>query len=89
MRQYTFNYVNQLTLVAIGISDDSLFDFGVSVSALSTNEWATVKMGTNIAIGTLLITTFFYVTIKKLIKALRKRGHTQLEEEVDDSDQQE
>jgi len=56
------------------------------VSALSTKTWKNLKLATYIVLGSLLGSTFLYVVIKKLVKALKKRSHTELEDEVEDSD---
>lgn len=56
------------------------------MSALSTKTWRNLKLATYIVVGSLFGSTFLYVVIKKLVKALKKRSHTELEDEVEDSD---
>ena len=69
-----------MNVVAIGRSDSSSFDFGVSLSLLSANTWELISWSTQLIIGAILVLTFFYVVIKKLIKALKDRS-TSLEHE--------
>jgi hypothetical protein len=39
MKQYTFKYVRRVNIITLGRSENSQFDFGVSVSGLSTKTW--------------------------------------------------
>jgi hypothetical protein len=64
-----------MTIVVLGSSDLSQFDFGISVSPFSTNTWKIINNTANFSILALLIFTFFYVIIKKFIKALKYRAH--------------
>jgi len=50
----------------------------VSVSVLSTNQWEWLSLITKALIGTILVSTFIYVCVKKLVKEFRKRSHANL-----------
>ncbi|TNV85222.1 hypothetical protein FGO68_gene7019 [Halteria grandinella] len=84
MKLYTFKHVKRLNVVAIGTSDHSQFDFGVSVSPLSIKAWDRLNFAADIAIWMVLITSFVYLVFSKLRKALRRRdGHEVFEDEID------
>lgn len=74
MKHYTFKRVSQLNIVAIGSSDLSQFDFGVSVSSLSIDTWDKLKLASDIALWTVMVGSFLYLVATKLVRALRKRG---------------
>ena len=81
IRKYQFNHVGKLNIVIIGNSEDSLFDIGVSVSSISIDAWKNLQFISNITIGTVLLSTFLYVLIKNLVKALQKRSHSEFIDE--------
>jgi hypothetical protein len=83
MKRYTFKYVSHLSVVTIGISDDSEFDFGVSVSALSVKTWERIELITYILVGSILVSISLYVLIDKCVRELHKRSHYVLEEEIE------
>ncbi len=76
-KHYVFKGVSQLNVVAIGRSDSSSFDFGVSLSLLSAHTWDLLSFYTQLFIGGVLVLTFLYVVGEKLIRALRERSITE------------
>ena len=44
MKQYVFKHVKQFNVVVIGLSSDSQFDFGISVSSLSASTWESLTL---------------------------------------------
>lgn len=87
MKRYVFSRVSQLNVVTLGISENSQFDFGVSVSALSIKVWDWLAIISKGVVLSLLVATFIYVYIKKLLKALKKRSHSQLNEELEEENE--
>ena len=84
VKHYVFKGVSQLNVVAIGRSDLSSFDFGVSLSLLSASTWDLISWSTQLIIGAILILTFFTVVFKKLLKALKDRSSTEEHERFND-----
>lgn len=74
-RRYVFNKIRRLHVVALGKSENSQFDFSVSISVLSAKTWDALVMAAWIIVGGILSATFVYVVIKELVIALRKRSH--------------
>ena len=71
-------------MVTIGISEDSQFDFSISVSPLSIKTWYYLEMTGKVGGLSLLISIVVYVGISNCIKALKKRGHAPMEDEIED-----
>jgi hypothetical protein len=84
IKHYVFKGVSRLNLVAIGRSDASSFDFGVSLSLMSASTWDLLSFATYLLIGAILVLTFLYVIGSKLLKALKERSHTEEHDRFND-----
>jgi hypothetical protein len=76
-------------VVAIGISDDSIFDFSYSVSPVSIETWDKLRTIGYGILGTFLIGCALYVVLSCFIRGIKEREHARFVEEREEEEEEE